>query len=66
MKSNKDCREYIILAYKKKTLEFLKKQGYNLSPIYMMRVKEYSKLGKIIKREALKQSYEQEIKNEKQ
>jgi len=48
-------REYIILAYEKETYEWLKKCGYNLSPRYFMRIKHNTKLGKLIKQEAIRQ-----------
>jgi len=51
---NKEKREYIILAYEPKTFEYLKECGYNLSPNYFMRIKENSKIGRLIKNKVLK------------
>lgn len=50
--AQKDKREYIILAYEPKTMEWLKECGYNLSKLYFIRIKENSKIGKLIKKEA--------------
>lgn len=52
MKKIVDVREYMILAYEPKTFKYLKKCGYNLSPLFFMRIKEHSKLGKMIKKQA--------------
>jgi len=58
------CKEYIILAYKKETYEWLEECGYKLSPQYFMRVKVSSKLGKDIKKEVKKQIKELKQTNE--
>ncbi len=56
MKKNKpkDKRKYCILAYDGDIEKVMKEEGLETSPVYFMVVKEYSKLGEMIKKEAKK------------
>ena len=58
MKTNKikEKREYYILAGDKGIMKLLKEKDINLSPTYFMVVKENSKIGKLIKKEAHKRN----------
>jgi hypothetical protein len=56
MKTNKikEEREYYILAGDKGIMKLIKEKDLNLSPTYFMVIKENSKIGRLIKKEALK------------
>lgn len=55
MKKNKSKgREYYIFAGEPGVKEMVEKSELELSPVYFMVIKEYSEIGKMIKREAKK------------
>lgn len=50
----KDKRKYCILAYDGDIKKVMKEEGLETSPVYFMVVNEYSELGEMIKKEAIK------------
>ncbi|KKL04632.1 hypothetical protein LCGC14_2614100 [marine sediment metagenome] len=52
--NTKKGREYYVFAGEKGAKKILIESGLELSPIYLMIVKEYSELGRLIKRESKK------------
>ncbi len=54
MSIKKKSIEYYIFAGEKGVKDMIEKSGLKMSPIYFMVAKEYSEIGKLIKKEAKK------------